>query len=193
MLSQPPIPIALASSPGPHPQQDTVMEFAASTTRTEADSPSKTTTIIVISSVTVVTMTGSVIAGLVTVAIPVIAQDIGLQQNLLLWPGSVFSLTRGCTLLLSGALADLFGFRTQLITFLAFAGITQAMCLPSAVGLITHAFVPGKRQNLAFASMGSGQPLGFTIGLVFGGVLVTQSAGDGGSLSLLLFIRSPSS
>lgn len=59
---------------------------------------------------------------------------------------------------------------TQLIVFRAFAGITQAMCLPSAVSIITNAFVPGKRRNVAFASMGSGQPLGFSIGLTLGGV-----------------------
>ncbi|KAL2203507.1 integral membrane protein [Sarocladium strictum] len=155
--------------------------------------PSKTATIAVISSVTVVTGIGSVIAGIVTVAIPAIAHDISLQQELLLWPASIFSLTCGCTLLLSGAMADLFGSRNlylmgcllqsgftlacglsktgvQLIAFRAFAGVTQAMCLPSAVSLVTHAFAPGKLRNVAFASMGSGQPLGFSIGLVLGGV-----------------------
>ena len=60
---------------------------------------------------------------------------------------------------------------TQMIIFRAFAGIAASMCLPSAVSLITRSFPPGKSRNVAFASMGSGQPLGFSIGLTLGGVL----------------------
>lgn len=54
--------------------------------------------------------------------------------------------------------------------FRAFAGIAISMCLPSAVSIITHAFPSGKRRNIAFASMGGGQPIGFSIGLSVGGV-----------------------
>lgn len=58
----------------------------------------------------------------------------------------------------------------QLIMFRAFAGIAISMCLPSAVSIITHAFPMGKRRNIAFASMGGGQPIGFSVGLSVGGV-----------------------
>ena len=59
----------------------------------------------------------------------------------------------------------------QLIFFRALAGIAIAFCLPSAVSLITSYFPHGKRRNFAFAAMGSGQPVGFSIGLAVGGVL----------------------
>jgi MFS family permease len=59
----------------------------------------------------------------------------------------------------------------QLLVFRALAGIAIAFCLPSAVSLITLYFPHGKRRNLAFAAMGSGQPIGFSVGLAVGGVL----------------------
>ena len=59
----------------------------------------------------------------------------------------------------------------QLIFFRGLAGIAIAFCLPSAVSLITAYFPHGQRRNAAFAAMGGGQPIGFSIGLVMGGVL----------------------
>lgn len=109
-------------------------------------------------------------------------------------PASIYALTCGCTLLLCGAITDALGNRrmylsgtalqavftlscglstttTQLIVFRGLAGIATSFCLPSAVSLITSSFPVGKRRNIAFASMGGGQPVGFGIGLVLGGVL----------------------
>lgn len=45
-----------------------------------------------------------------------------------------------------------------------------SLCLPSAVSIITSSFT-GKRRDMAFASMGGGQPIGFSVGLALGGVL----------------------
>jgi MFS family permease len=59
---------------------------------------------------------------------------------------------------------------TQLIIFRGFAGIAISFCLPSAVSIITSTFPEGKRRNIAFASMGGGQPIGFSLGLTLGGV-----------------------
>lgn len=59
---------------------------------------------------------------------------------------------------------------TQIIVFRAFAGIAISFCLPSAVSIITSTFPEGKSRNIAFASMGGGQPIGFSFGLVLGGV-----------------------
>ena len=59
---------------------------------------------------------------------------------------------------------------TQLIVFRAFAGVAISFCLPSAVSIITSTFPEGKSRNIAFASMGGGQPIGFSFGLVLGGV-----------------------
>lgn len=58
----------------------------------------------------------------------------------------------------------------QLIAFRALAGVAISFCLPSAVSIITNSFEPGKRRNVAFAAMGGGQPIGFSIGLTLGGV-----------------------
>jgi MFS family permease len=108
-------------------------------------------------------------------------------------PASIYALTCGCSLLLLGSISDVVGPRNmyllgcalqsaftlacglsqsggQLILFRALAGIAISFCLPSAVSIITNSFEPGKRRNVAFASMGGGQPIGFSIGLTLGGV-----------------------
>jgi len=108
-------------------------------------------------------------------------------------PISVYSLACGCTLLLLGSVADVVGSRPmyltgcvlqsgftlacglattakQLIIFRAFAGVAISFCLPSAVSIITSTFPEGKKRNIAFASMGGGQPIGFSVGLTLGGV-----------------------
>lgn len=100
----------------------------------------------------------------------------------------------GCTLLLSGSIADAVGNRftyllgcliqaiftlagglsrtgPQLIAFRAVAGLALSLCLPSAVSIITTSIPTGKRRNVAFAVMGGGQPVGFSLGLALGGFL----------------------
>jgi predicted MFS family arabinose efflux permease len=62
-----------------------------------------------------------------------------------------------------------------IIIFRALSGVALAFCLPSAVSIITST-LDGKRRNFAFASMGGGQPVGFSLGLTLGGVL-TDSIG----------------
>jgi len=113
-------------------------------------------------------------------------------------PSSIQALTCGCALLLSGSIADALGSRfmymvgsilqsfftlgcglarnaNEIIIFRALSGVAIAFCLPSAVSIITST-LDGKRRNFAFASMGGGQPVGFSIGLTLGGVL-TDSIG----------------
>lgn len=58
----------------------------------------------------------------------------------------------------------------QLIAFRALGGIAISFCLPSAVSIITNTFPTGKRRNISFAAMGGAQAVGFTVGLVLGGV-----------------------
>ena len=114
-------------------------------------------------------------------------------------PTQIYSLTCGCSLILSGAVADVVGARTmyllgctlqsavtlacalaqtpfQLIFFRALAGVAIAFCLPTAVSLITTYFPHGKRRTWAFTAMGGGQPVGFAVGLVLGGVLADSPA-----------------
>ena len=132
-------------------------------------------------------------SGLLTVALPRIADDIGLQESLLLWPASVYALAAGCLLLIFGAVADVVGAKMiwvtgsflyviftlavgfsqtgiQIIMFRTFLGIAISMCLPTAVSLTTNTFARGQWRNMAFASIGMGQPIGYSVGLVLGGV-----------------------
>ena len=132
-------------------------------------------------------------SGLLTVALPRIANDIGLQESLLLWPASVYALAAGCLLLIFGAIADVVGAKLvwvtgsflyviftlavglsqtgiQMIMFRTFLGIAISMCLPTAVSLTTNTFNRGQWRNMAFASIGMGQPVGYSVGLILGGV-----------------------
>lgn len=154
---------------------------------------SKSKTAVIIASVTMITTISSLLSGLTTVALPTIAIELSIPQSLLLWPSSIQALTSGCSLLISGSLADALGPRfmylvgcvlqagfvlgcglsrtsAELIVFRGLSGIAISFCLPSAVAIITRSFV-GQRRNVAFASMGGGQPIGFAIGLAVGGVL----------------------
>ncbi|RAR03203.1 integral membrane protein [Stemphylium lycopersici] len=140
-----------------------------------------------------VTLVSSMLSGVMTVTLPTVARELELAPSLLLWPISVHALTCGCTLLLLGSVADVIGSRPmylvgcllqsvftlacglsqsgmQLIVFRAFAGVSISFCLPSAVSIITNTFPEGKSRNIAFASMGGGQPIGFSFGLVLGGI-----------------------
>ncbi|RDH26747.1 MFS general substrate transporter [Aspergillus welwitschiae] len=145
-------------------------------------------------SLSLTTAIPSFLNGAIVVCLPKIAADIHISRNLLLWPASIFSLVSGCTLLLSGALVDVFGAPPlfhlgcllqllanilcgfsqagyQFIAFRAVAGLANSLCLPPAVSITTKIFSNGKRRNIAFASMGGGQPVGFSIGLCLGGVI----------------------
>lgn len=130
-----------------------------------------------------------------TTALPAIAADVGLSDNLLLWPASIYALAAGCTLLIFGSIADLVGSKPvwllgaslyivftlacglartgiQMIMFRMLLGISISMCLPSAVSITTRSFPRGQRRNICFACMGMGQPIGYAVGLLFGGVFV---------------------
>ncbi|CAO2654471.1 Nn.00g112040.m01.CDS01 [Neocucurbitaria sp. VM-36] len=159
----------------------------------QRDSPGRGTTAIVLVTVVCVTMISSMLSGVTAVVLPTMARELQLAPSVLLWPISIYALTCGCTLLLLGSVADVVGSRpmyltgcilqsaftlacglaqtgTQLIVFRAFAGVAISFCLPSAVSIITNTFPEGKSRNIAFASMGGGQPIGFSLGLVLGGV-----------------------
>ncbi|KAL4761119.1 major facilitator superfamily domain-containing protein [Aspergillus foveolatus] len=148
------------------------------------------TAVIALSGVSFLNTTGS---GILTVALPAISTSLSLPANLLLWPAAVYALAAGCTLLTFGSLADVVGDKrvwltgsilfaaftlacglaqtgTQLIVFRTLLGIAVAMCLPCAVSLMTRTFPSGRTRNLGFATMGVGQPLGYSVGLILGGI-----------------------
>lgn len=136
----------------------------------------------------------SAVNGLVVVGLPVITAELGLPPSLAFWPTSVASLSNASTLLLAGSIADSLGPRTislagsviggafmigagvssdgaQLVVMRALQGVGYAMHLASSVALVTSTFPRGRPRNFAFACLGLSQPLGFSFGLVIGGVL----------------------
>lgn len=137
--------------------------------------------------------------GIITVCLPTIARSVDLQRQLYLWPISVYGLTSGSVLLLAGSVADLIGARAveltgasilglftlatglaqtgeQLVAFRAIQGIGVAMHLPASVSLVAAATEKGRARNFGFASLGFSQPLGFSVGLILGGVLAEYSS-----------------
>lgn len=50
-----------------------------------SDEPSRFTTVVVITLVTLVNVLGTMVGGFITVAIPVMAVDVNLAQNIILW------------------------------------------------------------------------------------------------------------
>ncbi|KAI1821010.1 MFS general substrate transporter [Xylaria intraflava] len=147
-----------------------------------------------IGAVCLMSLLSTTLSGILAVALPKIGADIGLDEGLLLWPASVYSLASGATLLFFGSLADVVGAKRnyivgsffsavwilacglsrtgiQLIVFRAIHGTSIAMCLPSSVSILTANFPPGKLRNVAFACLGAAQPMGFLVGLIIGGIL----------------------
>lgn len=136
----------------------------------------------------------SAVNGLVVVGLPAITADLAIPQELSLWPTSVASLANASTLLLAGSIADSIGPRkvnltggfvsgafmlgagfsqngSQLVAMRALQGIGYAMHLASSVAIITSILPRGRSRNIGFACLGLSQPLGFSFGLVIGGVL----------------------
>ncbi|KAJ5116044.1 hypothetical protein N7456_000392 [Penicillium angulare] len=148
---------------------------------------------LVIFCISCVTFISCYLGGLVTVSVPQISKDLKLDPGMELWPVSMYALATGCTLLIFGAVSDAIGSRIifllgcffqsvfcmacglagnglQLILFRVISGLATAMCLPSAVSIISENFSAGKMRNLAFSFMGGGQPIGFGLGILMGGV-----------------------
>ncbi|CEJ81390.1 hypothetical protein VHEMI01517 [[Torrubiella] hemipterigena] len=154
---------------------------------------SKTRRVAVIITIAGITFVNSIGSGILIAALPRIAQEVGLAESLILWPAAVYSLTAGCLPLIFGAMADIIGAKLvwvtgsflfagltvglglaktalQVIIVRALLGVAISLCLPTAVSLITNTFARGTWRNVAFAMNGMGQPLGFAIGLVLGGI-----------------------
>jgi MFS family permease len=63
-------------------------------------------TILVITILSGVNFIGCMGTGILTIALPRIAPDVGLNSSLMVWPAFVYALSAGCTLLLFGLIAD---------------------------------------------------------------------------------------
>ncbi|KZP30068.1 MFS general substrate transporter [Athelia psychrophila] len=139
------------------------------------------------------------LSGALTVALPTIGKDLNFKQADLQWPVNVYSLSYGCLLLVFGRLADIVGGRTMFlagsawfaawsiatafapndtafIIFCALLGIGSACNTPAALGIFSSYFPPGPKRNAAYGALGAGQPVGFIMGLVLGGILTDSAA-----------------
>ncbi|KAK7408825.1 hypothetical protein QQX98_009011 [Neonectria punicea] len=142
-----------------------------------------------------VTFTSSLINGLVIVGLPAITKDLQLPSSLAFWPASVSGLATASTLLIAGSVADVLGPRwvdlvgcfasgalmlgsgaarkgTELVALRALQGVGLSLHLASSVSIITEVLPQGRGRNLAFSCLGLSQPLGFSLGLVLGGIFV---------------------
>ncbi|KAK0640571.1 major facilitator superfamily domain-containing protein [Cercophora newfieldiana] len=158
----------------------------------------------------------SVSSGLITVGLPTIASDLHLDDSLLVWPVSVYSLTSASCFLLAGAIADVMGPRIvnltgcfllaifiaacglsqtgiQLVMFRAMQGIASALVVPSSVAIVSRAVASGRPRNIGFSCLGLAMPAGFALGLVLGGVFISGPGWRvgyyfGGAVAFLLWV-----
>ncbi|KAG1736334.1 major facilitator superfamily domain-containing protein [Suillus lakei] len=135
----------------------------------------------------------------VSISLPTIEKDLVIQQEQLQWLVSAYSLSSGCLLLFFGRLADLYGrkkaFMVGTLCQIAFSlgcgfaqdgltlailrgfqGVGGAATIPSALGILAHAFPPSRARSIAFATFAAGAPVGGAFGTIIGGVLTQLSS-----------------
>ena len=145
---------------------------------------------------TMVNFLSSFTTGLLTSAIPVIAESINLPEDLMLWPSSAYALASGSLLILAGSIGDALNNRIvfltgaflascfvlasglsrngmELIVLRAMQGTAGSCCVANCVGILTRCVSRGRVRNVAFACLGLAQPLGLSVGFVFGGVFAS--------------------
>ncbi|THU90808.1 MFS general substrate transporter [Dendrothele bispora CBS 962.96] len=129
----------------------------------------------------------------INIAVPRIAEEFELLEGSQSWLVSAYTLTFGGFLLLAGVLSDRFGRRyvfslgmlwmtvfsiacsvsrtgVQCIIFRALQGLGAAASVPSAIGVLSNFFV-GKERHRALSMFGAAGSVGFTTGLILGGIL----------------------
>ncbi|MFJ4967823.1 MFS transporter [Streptomyces sp. NPDC088755] len=141
------------------------------------------------------------------VALPVLGKDLGLSTSGLQWAVTAFALPSGGFLLLFGRIADLYGRRrlflagltlfgaSSLLATLAWdpasflagrvlQGLGAAVIVPTGMSLLTTTFPEGPLRDRALGISGTLLSLGFTVGMVAGGVL-TGTLGWRSTMGLL--------
>lgn len=131
---------------------------------------------------------------IVHVALPSIQQSIDLSTHQLHWVITAYAIMCGGFMLLGGRLGDLWGYRRMLIygmtlftsasilagfafggNVLIFAralqGLGAAIMIPSILSLITITYPEGRERNRALGYLGTVSAIGFTSGLILGGLL----------------------
>lgn len=141
------------------------------------------------------------------VALPVLGEDLGLSRSALQWAVTAFALPSGGFLLLFGRIADLFGRKRLFLTGLALfgaasllatlawdpasfltgralQGLGAAVVVPTGMSLLTTTFPEGPLRDKALGISGTLLSLGFTVGMVLGGVM-TDTLGWRSTMGLL--------
>jgi EmrB/QacA subfamily drug resistance transporter len=131
---------------------------------------------------------------MIGVALPSIREDLGLSTSSLQWVVSAYVLGYGGFLLLGGRAADLLGRRrvflislgvfvvasalgglvddgSLLIASRFIKGVSAAFTAPAGLSIITTSFAEGPVRNKAIAIYTATGATGFSLGLVFGGLL----------------------
>lgn len=131
---------------------------------------------------------------ILNVALPTLGRDLGLGQASLQWAVTAFALPSGGFLLLAGRIADQIGRRRMFLTGLAIflaastvatiawnagvflaaravQGFGAALIVPTAMALLTTSFAEGRARDKALGVLGTLMSLGFTAGVLLGGVL----------------------
>ncbi|MEU3778102.1 MFS transporter [Streptomyces sp. NPDC032472] len=141
------------------------------------------------------------------VALPALGKDLGLSQSALQWAVTAFALPSGGFLLLFGRIADLFGRKKLFLIGLAvfgaasllatlawnpaaflagraLQGLGAAVIVPTGMSLLTTTFPEGPLRDKALGISGTLLSLGFTVGMVLGGVM-TDTLGWRSTMGLL--------
>lgn len=141
------------------------------------------------------------------VALPVLGKDLGLSRSALQWAVTAFALPSGGFLLLFGRIADLYGRKRLFLTGLALfggasllatlawdpasfltgralQGLGAAVVVPTGMSLLTTTFPEGPLRDKALGISGTLLSLGFTVGMVLGGVM-TDTLGWRSTMGLL--------
>ncbi|MEU7402301.1 MFS transporter [Streptomyces sp. NPDC044948] len=128
------------------------------------------------------------------VALPVLGADLGMSTSALQWAITAFALPSGGFLLLFGRMGDLYGRRRLFLAGLALfgaasllatlawdpasflagralQGLGAAAIVPTGMSLLTTTFPEGPARDRALGISGTLLSLGFTVGMVAGGVL----------------------
>lgn len=131
---------------------------------------------------------------IVTVALPVIGDDLGMGPGALTWIITLFALSAAGLMLLMGRIGDYYGRKRMFLLGMALLtvgsllggladsatviyaarilqGVATAITTPSALALLTTSFPEGPARNRALGLNGALLSLGFAAGSVLGGVL----------------------
>ncbi|WP_372407617.1 MFS transporter [Streptomyces luteireticuli] len=144
---------------------------------------------------------------ILNVALPALGSDLGLGRTDLQWAVTAFALPSGGLLLLFGRLADRYGRRrlfllglgvftaasvlvtlapdaASFLTGRALQGVGAALIVPTGMALLTTAFPEGPLRERALGISGTLLSLGYTTGMVLGGVM-TDGLGWRSTMGLL--------